>query len=70
MSKATSTVFQKRPLVVGGAVYFTPVLVGCICSKRYKMERPRRGCGNLPYLAGTKKRPVNKGPYNLISPSK
>ena len=25
------------------------------------MERPRRGCVNLPYLAGTKKRPVNKG---------
>ena len=34
------------------------------------MERPRRGCVNLPYLAGTKKRPVKKGPYKLISPSK
>ena len=34
------------------------------------MERPRGGCVNLPYLAGTKKRPVKKGPYKLISPSK
>ena len=25
---------------------------------------------NLPFLAGTKKRPVKKGPYKLISPSK
>ena len=34
------------------------------------MERPRRGCVNLPYLAGTKKRPVKKRPYKLISSSK
>ena len=47
-----------------------PYKTGPISSTRYKMERPRRGCVNLPYLAGTKKRPVKKGPYYLISPSK
>ena len=48
----------------------SPYRRGPIRSTRYKMERPRRGCVNLPYLAGTKKRPVKKGPYKLISPSK
>ena len=48
----------------------SPYKRGPIRSTRYKMERPRRGCVNLPYLAGTKKRPVKKGPYELISPSK
>ena len=48
----------------------SPYRRGPIRSTRYKMERPRWGCVNLPYLAGTKKRPVKKGPYKLISPSK
>ena len=53
---------------VGGGK--SPYRRGPIRSTRYKMERPRRGFVNLPYLAGTKKRPVKKGPYKLISPSK
>ena len=78
--QGTQSIYKIRQIahkwIFTGVISFTlanpksPYKTGPISTTRYKMERPRRGCVNLPYLAGTKKRPVNKGPYKLISPSK